>query len=82
MLFSSVDAPLPYLEILEILEISNIASNERSSAIGFDTCAEHLPKLHTVELIRCSTNHVEPGVISVLSHPSVKKKYCFQLSIP
>ncbi|KAF8606190.1 hypothetical protein BDV93DRAFT_521039 [Ceratobasidium sp. AG-I] len=67
--FSSIVAHLPHLETLGI-------SNPGYPTYDFteiNSQTELLPKLHTVELIRCSTRDVVTGIRIILSLPSVRR---------
>ncbi|KAF8606167.1 hypothetical protein BDV93DRAFT_604691 [Ceratobasidium sp. AG-I] len=66
--FSGVAAYLPYLEILRIY--TPICGYDLSR---FDTQTELLPRLHTVELVGCTTRAVESGLGTVLSLPSIRQ---------
>ena len=66
--FSSVAAYLPHLETLRAYtpvrgyDLSNINPQ-----------TELLPRLRTVELVQCTTRHVESGLRTVLSLPSISQ---------
>ncbi|KAF8606165.1 hypothetical protein BDV93DRAFT_362371 [Ceratobasidium sp. AG-I] len=66
--FSSIVSYLPHLEILRIYTPAY-----GYDLSGFSTQTELLPKLHTVELVGCTTRHVESGLGTVLSLPSINQ---------
>ncbi|KAF8606151.1 hypothetical protein BDV93DRAFT_521011 [Ceratobasidium sp. AG-I] len=65
--FASIAAYLPHLETL-----GTFRPTRGYHLSDVDTQSVLLPKLHTVELVECSTRDVESGLGTILSLPSVK----------
>jgi hypothetical protein len=67
--FSSVVAKLPHLETIGISYPGDIIYDFTE----MNSQTELLPKLHTIELTRCTTLNVESGIKSIMSLASVRR---------